>query len=78
MSVRRNVMGLYVSGAKRPWEEVSWGELSMDRVVHEVNVFEANCLWGVRGAKCPWGRMSAGRVVHGRNVQGMKFPWGEM
>jgi hypothetical protein len=47
-------MGLYVSGAKCPWDEVSWGELSMYRVVHEVKVLEANRLWGVSGAKCPW------------------------
>jgi hypothetical protein len=70
-----------VHGVSCPWGGMSWGELSMERVVH--------------GASCPWGQLSMGRVVYGascmwgktnvrRNFMGrvlMKrvssFPWGE-
>jgi hypothetical protein len=43
---------------------LSWGELSMGRVV--------------RRASCPWGELSEGRVVMGRVVHGASCPWGEL
>jgi hypothetical protein len=56
---------------------VSWGELSIGRVVCGASCHGASCPWGdlsmgrfVLGASCPWAELSLGRVVVGRVLTG--------
>ncbi len=61
-----------MGGAKCPWGEMSWDELSMGGVVHGTKCPRGVLSMGrvVHGASCPRGEMTMGRNVMGRNVEG--------